>query len=113
MPSVGWEGRQLAPRRLHSVRAVSSLYPGGRVGADGDGERRRDGALMKPRKPKRTAKTTLVDKLLGKKGPVTLTRGEVERLQTAFLDIGQENLQNRRMMSAIAEAATAAQPPSD
>ena len=59
---------------------------------------------MKPRKPKRTAKTTLVDKLLGKKGPVTLTRGEVERLQTAFLDIGQENLQNRRLMSAIAEA---------
>ena len=61
---------------------------------------------MKPqREPKQTATTTtLIDKLLAKKGPVTLTRGEVERLQALFLDIGQENLQHRRMMSAIAEA---------
>ena len=35
---------------------------------------------------------------------MTLTRDEVERLQAAFLDIGRENLQHRRMMSAIAEA---------
>ena len=48
---------------------------------------------------------TLVAKLLEKgPGPVTLTRDEVARLQAAFLDIGQENLQHRRMMSAIAEA---------
>ena len=61
---------------------------------------------MKPqREPKQTATTTaLIDKLLAKKGPVTLTRGEVERLQAAFLDLGQEILQNRRLMSAIAEA---------
>ena len=37
-------------------------------------------------------------------GPVTLTRDEVERLLAAFLDIGQENDQHLRMMSAIAEA---------
>ena len=48
---------------------------------------------------------TLVAKLLEEgPGPVTLTRDEVERLQAAFLDIGEENLQHRRMMSAIAEA---------
>ena len=49
--------------------------------------------------------TTLVAKLLEEgPGPVTLTRDEVERLQAAFLDIGQETLQHHRMMSAIAEA---------
>ena len=59
---------------------------------------------MKPRKPQQTAKTSLIDKLLAKKGPAVLTRAELQQLQAAFLDIGQENLQNRRLMSAIAEA---------
>ena len=56
------------------------------------------------RKKKQT--TTLVDKLLGKKGPVVLTRAELQQLQAAFLDLGQSNLQLRRAMSGIAEALT-------
>ena len=56
------------------------------------------------RKKKQT--TTLVDKLLGKKGPVVLTRAELQQLQAAFLDLGQDNLQLRRAMSGIAEALT-------
>ena len=58
---------------------------------------------MKPRKPKQTATNSLIDKLRGE-GPVVLTTVELQRLHGAFEDLAQENLQNRRMMSAIAEA---------
>ena len=54
-------------------------------------------------KKRQTANTTLIDKLLAKKGPVTLTRPEVQQLAAAFLDIGQTNLQLYRDMSGIAE----------
>ena len=53
---------------------------------------------------KQTATASLIDKLPAKKGPVALTRGEAERLHAAFLDIGQENLQLRRGMYAVADA---------
>ena len=68
------------------------------------GAANRDGALMKPRKPKQTAKTSLVDKLLGKKGPVVFTRGEVKQLQVAFEDVTQTNLKLDRMVRGMALA---------
>ena len=55
------------------------------------------------RKQKQTATTALIDKLRSG-GPAAFTKVEVQRLHGAFEDISQENLQNRRLMSAIAEA---------
>ena len=58
---------------------------------------------MKPRKPKRTAKTSLIDKL-SSGGTETFTGEELGRLLAAFEDQAQENLQCRRAMHGIAEA---------
>ena len=53
---------------------------------------------------KKKQNTTLVDKLLAKKGPVTLTRAELQQLQAAFLDLSQTNLRLTRMVNGLAEA---------
>ena len=53
---------------------------------------------------KQTAKTTLVDKLLGKKGPVVLTTAELRQLRKAFEDIGQTNLRLTGMVRGMAAA---------
>ena len=53
---------------------------------------------------KQTSNTTLVDKLLAKKGPAVLTRAELQQLQAAFLDLSQTNLRLTRMVNGLAEA---------
>ena len=60
---------------------------------------------------KKKQNTTLVDKLLAKKGPAVLTRAELQQLQAAFLDLSQANLdlsqtnlRLTRMVNGLAEA---------
>ena len=58
---------------------------------------------MKPRKPKRTAKTSLIDKLRSG-GPVVLTKGELAQLRAAFEDVSTTNLRLTGMVRGMAAA---------
>ena len=48
--------------------------------------------------------TTLIDRLLGKKGPAVLTDAERVALHEAFSDIARSNLRLTRMVNSAAEA---------
>ena len=48
--------------------------------------------------------TTLIDRLLGKKGPAVLTDVERVELHAAFSDITHSNLRLTRMVDGVAEA---------
>ena len=49
-------------------------------------------------------KTSLVDRLLAKKGPAVLTDVERVELHAAFSDIAHSNLRLTRMVDSVAEA---------
>ena len=60
---------------------------------------------MKPKQTEKTAQASLIDKLRGGEGgPVTFTGEERARLLAAFEDQTQENLQLRRLNSAMGAA---------
>ena len=56
--------------------------------------------------PQDPAQASLIDKLLGKKGPAVLTDVERAELHAAFSDIAQSNLRLTRMVNGLGEALT-------